>query len=132
MTACRRGRRRRQTTDDRRSRGRTASSSIAHGARVPALLISPRIPPGIVQPPAGVPFDHTSVIKTVRDRFAPGAAPLTKRDAVAPSLAGALFTLGPDNLEISVRHSFGDAGVCPAAGAWSPRACRADDRLSAT
>jgi phospholipase C len=70
-----------------------------YGARVPALLISPYIPPGIVQPPAEVPFDHTSVIKTVRERFAPGAAPLTKRDAVAPSVAGAL-TLGPDNLNL--------------------------------
>jgi len=39
------------------------------------------------------------VIKTVRERFAPGAEPLTKRDAVAPSLAGAL-TLGADNLNL--------------------------------
>lgn len=50
-------------------------------------------------PPGAVPFDHPSVIRTVRERFAPTAGALTKRDAAAPSLAHAL-TLGPDNMNL--------------------------------
>jgi phospholipase C len=77
-----------------------------YGVRVPALLISPFVPQGIVRPPAGSPwpFDHTSIIRTVRERFAPAASPLTKRDAAAPSLASALgsdpVNLGPESIPI--------------------------------
>lgn len=94
-----------QAPDDGRSPkpGQNGFVFNRYGARVPALLISPYIPPGIVHPAGSVPFDHTSVIKTVRERFVPTAAPLTKRDAVAPSLAQAL-TLGPGNMNMGPDH----------------------------
>lgn len=67
------------------------------GCRVPAVLISPYIKPGTILrvadnlphqgPP--YPFDHTSVIATLRQCFNLGGA-LTHRDAVAPSLAPVL------------------------------------------
>ncbi len=56
-----------------------------YGVRVPAVIISPYIPPGSkVRPvPAAdgstTPFDHTSIIKTVRELFALGGK-LTARD----------------------------------------------------
>jgi phospholipase C len=74
----------------------------AYGVRVPAVLISPYIPPGsrIVAPVADdgttVPFDHTSIIRTVREVFGLGGA-LTRRDAVAPSLVSALSLGAPNN-----------------------------------
>ncbi len=78
-----------------------------YGVRVPALIVSPYVAAGQrVEPAAGspYPFDHTSVIRTVRERFAPSAAPLTRRDAVAPSLAPALATEpinpGPERIPI--------------------------------
>jgi phospholipase C len=67
------------------------------GPRVPALLISPYVPANTVFRPTGFspnqlnnvpPYDHTSVIATLRDFF--GIGPLTARDAAAPSLAPAL------------------------------------------
>jgi phospholipase C len=69
------------------------------GPRVPALIISPFVtagsvlrPPNFVpnQPSSGMPFDHTSVIATLRDQFGIGA--LTNRDAAAPSLIPLLST----------------------------------------
>jgi phospholipase C len=75
-----------------------------YGVRVPAVIISPYVPPGskIRPTPNAVdgityPFDHTSIISTVRELFTPGAAPLTNRDRVAPSLLSALSLPGPDN-----------------------------------
>jgi phospholipase C len=75
----------------------------AYGVRVPAVVISPYIPPGsrIQAPPgndgsAGTPFDHTSIIKTVREIFSLGAA-LTARDNAAPSLTSALSLSAPNN-----------------------------------
>lgn len=63
------------------------------GCRVPAIIVSPFIPPGsTVRPPSGsAPFDHTSIIKTVWDCFnlsslLSPASSLTERDAAAPSL----------------------------------------------
>lgn len=70
-----------------------------YGVRVPAVLVSPWIPPGsIVRPPAGsfYPFDHTSIIATLRELFDLGE-PLTQRDAVAPHLLGALSLPSPSN-----------------------------------
>ncbi len=54
------------------------------GVRVPAVIVSPLIPKGtILRPPAdGPPFDHTSLIATLRARFGIGA--LGERDAEAP------------------------------------------------
>ena len=56
------------------------------GVRVPAVLVSPWIEAGTVARPAGwTPFDHTSVIATVTNRF--GLANLTARDTAAPDLS---------------------------------------------
>ncbi len=70
------------------------------GVRVPSLLISPYIQAGSVIRPDGyhygeTPYDHTSVIATINERF--GSGTLTNRDAKAPSLASAL-TLSSSNM----------------------------------
>ena len=70
-----------------------------YGVRVPAVLICPWIPAGsIVRPPAGskYPFDHASVLSTLRKLFDLGA-PLTGRDAAAPDLLHALSLASPSN-----------------------------------
>lgn len=69
-----------------------------YGVRVPAVLISPYIRQGtVLRPPGSTPFDHTSIIKTLRNRFNLGPA-LTLRDEAAPDLDGALLLAEPDNL----------------------------------
>ena len=61
------------------------------GVRVPAVLVSPLIAPGTVfRSPSSTPIDHTSILKTVEERWLPPGTSLTKRDAAAPSLAGVL------------------------------------------
>jgi phospholipase C len=62
------------------------------GVRVPAVIVSPLIPAGTVfRAPAGSPpYDHTSIIATLRARFNLGW--LGKRDAIAPHL-GPILTL---------------------------------------
>ena len=65
------------------------------GLRVPALLISPRIAPGTVYRAQSGTIDHTSVLKTIEERW--NLKPLTKRDAAAPSLADALTLAPPRN-----------------------------------
>ena len=62
------------------------------GLRVPTVLISPLIPPGTVfRVPAGTtPLDHTSILKTIEQRWKLPA--LTKRDAAAPGV-GAVLSL---------------------------------------
>jgi phospholipase C len=70
-----------------------------YGVRVPAVLISPWIPAGsIVRPPAGsqYPFDHASILSTLRRLFGLGD-PLTRRDAAAPDLLDALSLTSPSN-----------------------------------
>jgi len=75
-----------------------------YGVRVPAVLISPYIKAGtVLRPPAPTnsdlpahPFDHTSVIATLRKCFDLGG-PLTHRDAVAPDLESVLELDTPDN-----------------------------------
>lgn len=63
-----------------------------YGVRVPAVLVSPYIKEGTILRSKGrYPFDHTSIIATLRKRFDLGA-PLTDRDAAAPDLEG-VFTL---------------------------------------
>jgi phospholipase C len=59
------------------------------GVRVPAVFISPYIAPGtIIRASGDVPFDHTSVIKTVCQKWdLPG---LTQRDQAAPGFADVL------------------------------------------
>ncbi len=64
------------------------------GCRIPTIVVSPHIESGsTLTPPDGVPFDHTSIIKTVWDQFItpksklqPAVTSLTDRDASAPSL----------------------------------------------
>lgn len=77
----------------------------SYGVRVPALLISPYMPPGskVRAAPAGVPsrgppypFDHTSIIKTLRVLFDLGEK-LTERDEAAPDLLGPLSLVEPTN-----------------------------------
>jgi phospholipase C len=62
------------------------------GVRVPAVIVSPLIVAGTVfRAPAGSPpYDHTSIIATLRARFDLG--PLGNRDAIAPHL-GPVLTL---------------------------------------
>ena len=70
-----------------------------YGVRVPAVLISPWIPAGsVVRPPAGspYPFDHASILSTLRKLFDLGD-PLTRRDAAAPDLLAALSLTSPSN-----------------------------------
>ena len=65
------------------------------GVRVPTLLISPLIAPGTVyRVPAGsTPLDHTSVLKTVEQRW--NLPPLTARDAAAPGFGDVLTLTTP-------------------------------------
>ena len=63
------------------------------GVRVPALLISPWIEAGTVFRVADRVIDHTSVLKTMQERF--GTVTLTNRDKAAPSLAAVLARPNP-------------------------------------
>lgn len=60
-----------------------------YGVRVPAIFINPYIQPQtIFRPQSGPnPFDHTSIISTLRTQFGLGEQ-LTPRDGSAPTLAG--------------------------------------------
>ncbi|MFI9722096.1 alkaline phosphatase family protein [Streptomyces sp. NPDC052396] len=62
------------------------------GVRVPTVLVSPLIEPGTVfrVPEGSVPLDHTSVLKTVEQRW--NLPPLTARDQAAPGI-GEVLTL---------------------------------------
>lgn len=66
-----------------------------YGPRVPTVLVSPLIEAGTVfRVPAGTtPPDHTSVLATVEHRWSLPA--LTRRDAAAPDVAGALTLTTP-------------------------------------
>lgn len=74
----------------------------AYGVRVPTVIVSPYVAPGSKIRPAPsaagstTPFDHTSIIRTVRDLFNIGG-PLTARDNAAPSLLPALGLAAPNN-----------------------------------
>ena len=83
---------------------------------MPAVLVSPLIAAGTVfRVPAGTtPIDHTSVLKTVQERWS--LPSLTARDAAAPSLGGVLTLTTP-------RTDDALAGVTvPVSGAASPSA----------
>jgi phospholipase C len=58
------------------------------GVRIPALLISPRIAPGRVFRVKNGTIDHTSLLKTIEQRW--GVGPLTARDKAAPGLGDVL------------------------------------------
>jgi phospholipase C len=69
-----------------------------YGVRVPAVLVSPYIQAGtIFGKTSAVPFDHTSIIATLRKRFNLGA-PLTARDTNAPDLDSILTLSEPTNM----------------------------------
>jgi phospholipase C len=65
------------------------------GVRVPAVLVSPLIQAGTVfrAPAGGPPIDHTSILKTVQQRWS--LPSLTARDAAAPGLGGVLTLATP-------------------------------------
>jgi phospholipase C len=74
-----------------------------YGVRVPAVVVSPYVPPGsVIRPPGapdgwpGFPFDHTSIQATLHRLFDLGP-PLTPRVAAAPDLLCALTRDRPDN-----------------------------------
>jgi phospholipase C len=61
------------------------------GVRVPALFISPRVEPGtVVRAMGDAPFDHTSVIRSICERW--NLEGLTDRDRAAPDF-GHVLTL---------------------------------------
>jgi phospholipase C len=69
-----------------------------YGVRVPAVVVSPYVAPGtIFGKSSAVPFDHTSIISTVRKRFGISQA-LTTRDAQAPDLDSLLTLPRPSNI----------------------------------
>ncbi|MGH6823810.1 MAG: alkaline phosphatase family protein [Methylocella sp.] len=75
-----------------------------YGVRVPAVIASPYIQPGTILRPSdnypedgATPFDHASVINTLRHRFELGA-PLTARVEAAPTLERVLNRDTPENL----------------------------------
>jgi phospholipase C len=61
------------------------------GLRVPALLISPYLRSAVEH----TPYDHTSIVRTVREHFCPAAEPLTPRDRDATALQQGLFSSTP-------------------------------------
>ncbi|MBV9154665.1 MAG: hypothetical protein JO097_00250, partial [Acidobacteriaceae bacterium] len=64
------------------------------GLRVPTILISPLIAAGTVfRTTSSTPFDHTSILATVEERF--GLASLTARDAAAPHVGDVLTLTTP-------------------------------------
>jgi phospholipase C len=70
------------------------------GIRVPAVLVSPYIAPGTVfRSPTGTPYDHTSILATLRDWVGiPATQMLTSaRIAQAPTLAQVLTLATPRN-----------------------------------
>jgi phospholipase C len=65
------------------------------GVRVPAVFVSPRIKPGTIVPlplASGQPFDHCSIVATVRKLFCDAAdqKPFNWREAQAPTFDGVL------------------------------------------
>jgi len=116
------------------------------GVRVPTVLVSPLIEAGTVfrppSSPAGstsaLPFDHTSILSTVEQRF--GLPNLTQRDAAAPDVGGVItrttaraddplngvtvpiskavpqMASGPDHLERALAESAHDLPVSEGAG----------------
>ncbi len=61
-----------------------------YGVRVPAVVVSPRIPAGVID---HRPYDHSSIPATVEAAF--GLKPLTKRDAAANHVLPLLSLLAP-------------------------------------
>jgi phospholipase C len=81
------------------------------GVRVPAILVSPFIAPATV---VKKQFDHTSLIATARKLFAPGAAPLTERDAAANTFDEVLTLTSPREARNKLNREKLEAPAAPA------------------
>lgn len=85
------------------------------GLRVPTVLISPLIAPGTVfrVPSGSMSLDHTSILKTIEQRW--NLPALTARDAAAPGIGAALTLATPrtdDPLQgVTVPHTKGHAAA---------------------
>ena len=90
------------------------------GVRVPTVLVSPLIAPGTVYrvPAGGTPLDHTSILKTVEQRW--NLPALTARDAAAPAFGDVLTLTTPrtDDVLAGVTVPV-STGTNPAAGTVS-------------
>jgi phospholipase C len=90
------------------------------GVRVPTVLVSPLIAPGTVYraPAGGTPLDHTSVLRTVEQRW--NLPTLTARDAAAPAFGDMLTLATPraDDVLAGVTAPV-SSGPGPAAGTIS-------------
>ena len=72
------------------------------GVRVPCVVVNPYIEKGLIARPAGyVPFDHTSIIKTIQQCFQLEGS-LTERDKAAPDFSGLLTRDAPRTDDIPV------------------------------
>lgn len=84
------------------------------GVRVPCVVVSPYIKPGLIARPEGfTPFDHTSIIKTIQNCFKLEGS-LTERDKAAPDLSCLLTLDAPRKADIPevepLRWETGTAG----------------------
>ncbi len=80
--------------------GKSGFSFNRFGVRVPMVMVSPYIQPGTVfrsDSPAGTPYDHTSVLATLRDWLGIPANKMLRsaRIAAAPNLAQVLTLAAP-------------------------------------
>ena len=101
------------------------------GVRVPTVLVSPLIAPGTVYrvPAGGTPLDHTSILKTVEQRW--NLSPLTARDAAAPGFGDVLTLAAPRTDDVLAGVTVpvsGSAG--PSAGQLSHLEAIRDDLVS--
>lgn len=72
------------------------------GARVPCVVINPYIEKGLIARTADyIPFDHTSIIKTIQNCFELEGS-LTERDKAAPDFSGLLTRDTPRKDDIPV------------------------------
>jgi phospholipase C len=70
-----------------------------YGVRVPAVIVSPYIQQStVLRARGGIPYDHTSIIATLRKRFPELGPQLTQRDRAAPDLGDVLTLQTPDNM----------------------------------
>ena len=85
------------------------------GVRVPAVLVSPLIAPGTVfrVPAGGAPLDHTSILKTVQQRWSLPA--LTARDAAAPGFGDVLTLAAPRTDDVLAGVTVPTSGATPPA-----------------
>jgi phospholipase C len=80
-----------------------------YGVRVPTILVSPRIAPNtILHAPGEVPFDHCSLLRSIRERWTKdgtAAPPLSNREAGAPTFWGVLNVPSVNLYEFDARFA---------------------------